>query len=85
MSAQHIPKIRSLLAERPFGASAIEIARVMDAPVEVIENELARMVERGEVEQSGRTWRLNVAGTTPPIFRAMETLEAMQLAARGFE
>jgi len=36
MSAQHIPKIRSVLAGRPFGASAHEIARVMDVPVEVI-------------------------------------------------
>jgi hypothetical protein len=85
MSAQHIPKIRSLLAERPFGASANEIARVMDAPVEVIVEELNRLVELGEVKQNGAVWRLNRQDTTPPIFRAMETLEAMQSLARGIQ
>lgn len=83
MSAQHIPKIRKVLASHPFGASAHEIARVMDVPVEVIADELARMVERREVAQNGSVWRLVRSGVTLPSFRAMETLEAMQNVARG--
>lgn len=83
MSAQHIPKIRAALARYPFGASTHEIARVMDVPAEVIGEELNRMIERRDVTQSGSVWRLIRAGVTPPIFRAMETLEAMQMAARS--
>jgi len=83
MSHHYIPKIRELLAGRPLGASADELARVMDVKLETIGEALLRMVERREVTQTGSVWRLNRSDVTPPIFRAMETLEAMQVAARG--
>jgi DNA-binding IclR family transcriptional regulator len=79
--------ITEYLKARPCGANAVELASYLNTSDESAAGSLERLLARGLVERDPGTrmsavWTLIATEPTPPIFRAMETLKAMQAAAR---
>lgn len=81
--------ILEYLESRPEGATPTEIADHVDGNAESIARTLGRLAERGEAKLL-RGGHMAVSGTwirtlepTPPVFRARETLAAMQAACRA--
>lgn len=79
--------ITEYLKARPFGANAVELANYLNTSDESAAHSLERLLARGLVERDQGTrmsavWTLVANEPTPPIFRAKETLLAMQEAAR---
>lgn len=79
--------ITEYLKARPSGANAVELANHLNTSDESAAHSLERLLARGLVERDRGTrmsavWTLIANEPTPPIFRAMETLKAMQAAAR---
>lgn len=81
MPSPNIPRIAEFLSERPLGASVGEIAEFLDTLPEYARESLGRMQSRGMVSAIGGTW-YGLREPTPPVFHAMENLQAMQCAAR---
>jgi hypothetical protein len=88
MSRQLKPRIVEFFADQPHGATVWEIAEALGSSNDTTVQALRRMAERGEavmVMDSAllphTVWTLP-PHSTPQIFRAMETLQAMQNAAR---
>lgn len=90
MPSPNMPKITAILAGLPQGATGAEIASHLETTHDSATQSLMRLLMRGLVERAGgtnkvdATWTLAAAASsnTPPIFRAMETLAAMQGVAR---
>jgi len=89
MSRYLKPRIEEYLMDRPRGAQLWQIAEHLGSNIDTTVLALRRMSERGEAvmtESAGMhantTWALPERERTPPVFRAMETLQAMQAAAR---
>ena len=87
MIPSHLPIITEYLRSHPDGASAREIAEMLDCMPDSAARLMNTLERQGVVmriadgARDGR-WKL-VVPVTPPIFRAAETLEAMQNAARN--
>lgn len=81
------PAIIEFLKARPFGVSSIDIAIHLGTSGESAAQSMDRLQARGLVARDHGNrmtgiWTLTEQRSTPPIFRAMETLQAMQTAAR---
>ncbi len=88
----NIPKIIEFLTTKPRGAKGHAIGEHLGVTPDSISRTLGRMSERGDIKSSGKyryrldaTWTLvhTDATVTPPIYRAAETLVAMQVVARA--
>ena len=82
-------RILDYLDAHPDGATPQQIADHIDGNAESIGKTLWRLETRGEAKliTGGRkglhgTW-VSIREETPPVFRAMETLKAMQDACRA--
>ena len=87
MSAPNGNIIVEFLRAHPLGASTREIARFLNTTDESANQSMERLCERGSVlkGQGARLaapWTLANTEITPPVFKAKETLLAMQEAAR---
>ncbi|NML34916.1 hypothetical protein [Paraburkholderia antibiotica] len=87
MSAPLRPRILKFFADHPDGASVERLAEYLGSDSDSTIRSLRSMEGRGEavmIRDSALLPRTvwSQAKTTPPIFRAVETLEAMQSAAR---
>lgn len=79
--------ITEYLKARPLGATTMEIARHLDTSDDSAAQSMERMLDRGQVVRGLGTrlsavWTLTDIRATPSIFKAKETLLAMQEAAR---
>jgi DNA-binding IclR family transcriptional regulator len=79
--------IAEYLRQHPSGATAMELARHLDTSGDSAVQSLERLLSRDLVKivagsRMSAVWTLVANEPTPPIFRAMETLQAMQEAAR---
>jgi hypothetical protein len=79
--------ITEYLKARPLGATTTEIALHLNTSGDSVVQSMERLFNRGLVEKVegsriNAVWTLIANEPTPPIFRAMETLKAMQNAAR---
>lgn len=88
MSAPNGNIIIDFLRAHPLGASTHEIARFLETSEKSAEQSMGRLLDRGSVlrgEGARLTapWTLANTEITPPIFKAVETLVAMQEVARG--
>jgi hypothetical protein len=88
MSRQLKPRIADFLADQPHGAPVWQIAEALGSSNDTTVQALRRMAERGEAVLvcdfallPHTVWTMP-PHSTPKIFRAMETLQAMQSAAR---
>jgi hypothetical protein len=77
-----MPLIVEFLDGRPRGASLEEIAAFLDTTCDSARTSMKRLLERDQVKLDGPVWKTN-RQATPPIFRAVETLQAMQSMFRG--
>jgi hypothetical protein len=82
------PRILAYLADHPEGATPAQIAEHFEGNAESIYRTLWRLESRFKVKNigGGRSgihgmW-IGTPEETPPVFRAMETLRAMQEACR---
>lgn len=87
MSAPNGNIIIEFLRAHPLGASTREIARFLETTDESAIQSMNLLASRGSVlrgEGARLTapWTLANAEVTPPVFKAAETLLAMQEAAR---
>jgi hypothetical protein len=88
MSRQLKPRIAEFFADQPHGAPVWQIAEALGSSNDATIQALRRMSERGEavmVQDSAllpHTFWTLTPDSTPPIFGAMQTLQAMQNAAR---
>lgn len=89
MTAPNIPRVIEFLSANPKGVYGWQISGQLDVADDSAHKSLLRLQSRGKVvlASGGKTnadwlWMLPQAGTTPPIFRAMETLEGFQEEAR---
>jgi hypothetical protein len=88
MPAPNLPHIAEFLKDRPLGASTREVARFLETTEESAHQSLDRMFARGQVlkglgDRLDAPWTLAKGEITPPIFKAVETLSAMQELMRG--
>jgi hypothetical protein len=86
MSRQIQPRAVEFLADHPYGAHIWQLAEYLGSSVDTTILALRRMQVRGEAVMTldadmlaNTVWSLP-AKATPPIFKAMETLTAMQVA-----
>lgn len=82
------PRITGFFADHPHGAPVWQVAEYLGSSNDTTLQALRRMAERGDAEMTLNSaipahsvWALS-KNETPPIFRAMETLRAMQASAR---
>ena len=82
-------RIRTYLEAHPDGATTLEIAQSIECDPASVAQSLGRLETRGEAKRIGgshtglhATW-IYTMEPTPPVFRAMETLRAMQEACRA--
>lgn len=88
MSAPNGNIIVEFLRSHPLGASTREIARFLQANEENAHASMRLLESRGQVlsgtgARLDAPWTLANTAITPPIFRAVETLVAMQDLMRG--
>jgi predicted ArsR family transcriptional regulator len=87
MSTPTMPLIAQFLAARPRGSTGAEIAAHLGTTERSAAQSLTRLLERGEVHRTnGSTraeavWSLTKQDETPPIYSAMQTVEAMRAVA----
>ena len=91
MTAPNIPRVIEFLRAYPDGVRGWQIASYLDVDADSVGATLSLMYARSQVMlvQRGRTradsiWRLSrqEEGGTPQIYHALDTLKAMQSAAR---
>jgi predicted ArsR family transcriptional regulator len=82
MPAPTMPLIVEYLDERPRGASLEEIAAFLDTTCDSARTSMKRLLERGQVKFEDSVWKTN-RERTPPVFKALETLKAMQESVIG--
>jgi hypothetical protein len=81
-------RILNYLESQPDGASVQQIADSVEITTQKVRGVLGRLETSGKVKCNGRRDRLgalwlSIREETPPVFRAMETLKAMQDACRA--
>jgi len=87
MSAPTQPAILEFLAGRPLGSTGAEIAQHIGSAIKSVGQTLARLSDNGEIHQltegtrEQAVWSLTAKDETPPIYSAMQTLEAMRAVA----
>lgn len=86
-----MPRITEFLTGRPNGATVRKITELLHSSTSSVVQTLRLMQSRGQLvilidssERDDMVWALANSGrpAAPPIFRAVETLAAMQDAAR---
>lgn len=89
MTSPNIPRVIEFLSAHPKGVYGWQIAAHLDTTDDSAHQSLLLMQLRGKavLAAKGKTnadalWVLPTKTATPPIFRARETLEAFQIAAR---
>ena len=87
IGTSNLAAITEFLKARPLGATTTEIALHLNTSGDSVVQSMERLLNRGLVEKIegsriNAVWALIGKEPTPPIFRAMETLKAMQAAAR---
>lgn len=88
MSSPNGNIIVEFLRNHPLGASTREIARFLNTTDESAIQSMNLLCDRGSVLRGegarlDAPWTLANTEITPPIFKAVETLVAMQEVARG--
>ena len=81
-------RISDYLSTQPEGATVQQIADSIDITAQKVRQALSRLETSGKVKCNGRRDRsgciwFSTREDTPPVFRAMETLRAMQDACRA--
>jgi DNA-binding IclR family transcriptional regulator len=80
--------ILDYLESQPEGTTVQQIADSINITAQKVRDVLARLETSGKVKCNGRRDRLgalwlSIRAETPPVFRAHETLKAMQDACRA--
>jgi hypothetical protein len=88
MTRHLAPRITEFFTDHPHGAPVWQVAEYLGSSNDTTIIALRRMADRGDALMtldssipSHTVWALSIK-ETPPIFRAMETLRAMQAVAR---
>lgn len=88
MARANKPRVIEFLSDHPYGAPTWQIAESLGTTTDSLRQTLLRMQGRGELVvaveaeiRANSVWVVAVKTDTPPIFRAMETLAAMQSTA----
>jgi len=87
MSAPNSTAIIEFLKDRPLGASTREVARFLETTDESAIQSMNLLAKRGSILRGegarlDAPWTLANTEITPPVFKAAETLLAMQEHAR---
>lgn len=88
MPTPNLPTIVEILKTRPLGASVRELARMLDVDDESAYSSMTLLARRetvvkGSGSRMDAPYTLVDAMKTPAIFKARETLSAMQELMRG--